>query len=517
MNKNSLRTLSSSNILLGVIFLILAWLYISFVVTDGIPMLGWMLLGVTLLAYGIINGRLTYATPMDIPIIGLVCLLPLSLWLSVDRSLSLPKIYGLLLGLLIFYWIVNYLNNYKRLMLLIFGLLILTFGVALLGWVGMSWPASQISILEPFSDYLNSVLPAIPRQGADTGIHANTIGGALALLLPLLVGLIWDGGAFFRVFINEGPKAVLSHLAYKTILCIVFLVGLFVLLLTRSRGAFLGIAIGIYAMVVWKDRRFLWLIPVGLLGALAIFFLVADGNVTELMAIIDAGEDQTLDKRLELWRNTLLMIQDFPITGVGIGTYGAVFSDLYIVEIFPYSTVPYLQAHNSFLSVAVDLGLPALILYAALLTIFALMIHKKIHNGRSILTITLQGLACGLLAHHVFGLMDTFHLGAKLGGILWVFLGSCSAIFVHKGGFYWKQSRSSPQNSADQGENNRNLTTTLLDLLVGIGLWLLLSLVVISFVNTNVLMSVILSLVGGIILGLLVYKRFVLHISSRQS
>jgi hypothetical protein len=202
------------------------------------------------------------------------------------------------------------------------------------------------------------------------------------------------------------------------------------------------------------------------------------------------------------------MIQDFPLTGAGIGTYGAVFDKLYIYEIFPYPTVRYLHAHNTFLAAAVDLGLPALILYSALLTVFALMIKRRLKIGRSVLKTFLQGLACGMLAHHVFGLFDAFVLGTKLGLILWIFLGLASAVYVHKDNFRWQRTRDGIAHVAFDKPDEKLLAFRALDLLIGLGAWMVFSIVAISFVNISVLLSVIMAVAGGIVLGFFLLNRF---------
>jgi len=204
------------------------------------------------------------------------------------------------------------------------------------------------------------------------------------------------------------------------------------------------------------------------------------------------------------------IIQDFPLTGVGLGTLGQVFNDFYHYTIFVYNPTNYLHAHNTFLAAAADLGIPALVLYASLLTGAGLMIKRRLKIGRSILKTLLQGLACGLLAFHIFGLMDAFVIGTKLGAFLWIFLGLVSAVYVHKEGFKW-------QRSLDEGEQARNFTqkpgltlskTRLLDILLGLGAWLLISLAAVSFVNFSAFLSVIMAIAGGILLGIFLLKRF---------
>jgi hypothetical protein len=91
------------------------------------------------------------------------------------------------------------------------------------------------------------------------------------------------------------------------------------------------------------------------------------------------------------------------------------------------------HAHNQALVVATDLGIPGLVLYAALLGSFAAMVFYTWRYAGRLVRAVLVGLSCGLLAHQVFGLMDAFMLGSKLAALLWIYLGVGAALYVHRG------------------------------------------------------------------------------------
>ena len=215
MNKGSNKRKIASNLLLGLIFLLICGLYIMLTLTDQIPIIGLSALGGAWLLYGLLNGRLSPATPMDFPVLALLALLPLSLWVSVDKELSLTKIYGVILGVAVFYFIVNFLRNYQRLKLAVWGLILLGFGIALLGLLGTDWTTSRYADFLPSLEGLSALIPAIPRHPA--GIHANAIGGSLAFLIPLYAGLLWDGGAYSRLYLVKEKFAVFHNIIFKLI------------------------------------------------------------------------------------------------------------------------------------------------------------------------------------------------------------------------------------------------------------------------------------------------------------
>ena len=264
------------------IFITLAGLYAVLMVTDRIPLPGIVLLGILWLAYWVLSRRLSFATPMDMPIIGFLALLPLSLVNSVDMSLTLPKVYGLVLGVVIFYWIVNYLRGISRLHIVILGLIVLAAAVSLLGLIGADWSVSSYALPTRILAWLTSRVGFLERLSSGGGIHVNTIGGTLSFFVPLLIGLLLDGGAFKRApFFKQQPgKAWI--VSYKLLLALVLALVLFILFFTQSRGSYLGSAVGVLTLLVWKDRRFLWLIPILIVALLLVFVFSANSNPTAI-------------------------------------------------------------------------------------------------------------------------------------------------------------------------------------------------------------------------------------------
>ncbi len=125
-----------------------------------------------------------------------------------------------------------------------------------------------------------------------------------------------------------------------------------------------------------------------------------------LVLINNYLKDKTILGRLVRWKTSLRIIQDYPITGSGIGTF---------FELFPAYLDPEDKtwmhklrkrwkakenAHNYYLQICADLGIPALIVFigiifysfkAGLRTVKAKMGNKRIING------TLYGLSAYLI------------------------------------------------------------------------------------------------------------------------
>jgi putative inorganic carbon (HCO3(-)) transporter len=255
--------------------------------------------------------------------------------------------------------------------------------------------------------------------------------------------------------------------------------------------------VGILALAVIKDRRFLWGLPLLAILLLTVIQRTAQGDVQTFMALIDTTRGGTLPGRMEIWQRALLLIQDFPFSGAGIGTFSPLSNRLY-----PYfrSINPQIpHPHNMILTMAVDLGIPGLMLYSALLTGFALMIIKTAKKAKAAPRALLIGLGCGMLAHQLFGIMDAFMLGSKLGAVMWIFYGLAAGLYLVT---------IEPGQDGNQHKALEGVKSWLFDLGTGLVYWLLLSLFALAFVNLNVILSLVLAILGGIALGIILLHRF---------
>ncbi len=136
------------------------------------------------------------------------------------------------------------------------------------------------------------------------------------------------------------------------------------------------------------------------------------------------GSLSTLDYRWAVWPWALEAIESFAYTGTGLGTFRAVGPRLYPILVPPGNDFGH--AHNQFLQVALDVGLPGLIAYASLL-IVALMVGWRVAVASAERRPFVLALLAGLAGLHVYGLTDALALGAKPGLLFWMALGLMAA------------------------------------------------------------------------------------------
>ncbi|MBN8594001.1 MAG: O-antigen ligase family protein [Anaerolineae bacterium] len=153
------------------------------------------------------------------------------------------------------------------------------------------------------------------------------------------------------------------------------------LLFNQSRGAWLAVIISgaICAGLRWPGFR-AWMLPVGVLGiAVIVSSLHSTGRL--------AGDEL----RLHLWSAAGELIQQRPLTGVGPGLFAQGYYQLDTALYDARMTGP----HNYYLSVASELGLPALLIGAWLLwSLWRTLPHSLTNQQLA----ALGGLG-GILAH----------------------------------------------------------------------------------------------------------------------
>lgn len=144
--------------------------------TLGLALLFW---GLHWLAYGTPRRR----TPADLPIIGLVLLLPMTLWITALPDVTQVQVLRLLVGIALYYSITTWTGTLRRLQAALGGLIAVGLGLALAAPVLVDWQSFPMTLL-PTAVYARQ-----PFLLGD-GVNPNVLAGQLALLLPLILAMI---------------------------------------------------------------------------------------------------------------------------------------------------------------------------------------------------------------------------------------------------------------------------------------------------------------------------------------
>ena len=400
-----------------VILLIAPWLLFP-----GISPFATLLSLIILAVFLIVSWWITRLPLRPNPINGAMLIWALTFLVSIlvtaDASLTLPKATGLFLGFAVWRWIINNVSkrvelNWTLVVFFASGLLVTVVGI-----LGSDWRL-KLPIFESIfsSDTIFPRLITLPG-GPDSGIHTNQLAGVFTLFLPIIVSLFigaWNG--------RKGRLGLIMLLLGVAALSLL-------LLLTQSRGGWLGGTAGLMALLLlWarfeterKRKRVL------LLGFVAIVLILVAGSIwlgpSRMANLWDdpsqktaVGGLGTLGFRQEVWRWAITAIGDFPFTGTGLGTFREVVRRLYPLNISPQTDLAH--AHNLFLQLALDFGIAGLISYLATIGISFFLAWRVAVRSIEFRPLGI-GIIAGLVAYHVYSLTDALAPGSKPGLILWM-------------------------------------------------------------------------------------------------
>ena len=174
-----------------------------------------------------------------------------------------------------------------------------------------------------------------------------TYAGLLLVFVPLLGGRGLSGGT---------RAARVADVA-------VAMLGALAIALTLTRGAYLGLAVGVLAVLVVGRPRLAVVAPF----AIALFFLVMPLPVRDRLASATNPEDVTMNDRIAMWKAGAGMIADRPLFGVGPGRVKVLYP-LYRVPgwVDPHPG----HLHDNLVMIAAETGLPSALAYLAFVGAF---------------------------------------------------------------------------------------------------------------------------------------------------
>lgn len=184
--------------------------------------------------------------------------------------------------------------------------------------------------------------------------NPNIFAEYLVILTPLAVGTMWY---------TKSMKKKLTFIIGVGVL-------LLALLMTMSRGGWLGIFVAAFVFVLIVDKRLLVLaIPIVLI---AVPFLPK--SILQRFISIGSNVDSSILYRTKIYQITANIIKDNFINGVGFGYIP--FKQVYETYI---RTMPIYHAHNTFLEIFAEGGIIGLL-------VFLILIFSLIKNGLCYLT-----------------------------------------------------------------------------------------------------------------------------------
>ena len=375
-------------------------------------------------------------TPLNASVLMLATMMLVSMYATYDIAVSLPKISGLVLGFGVFFTVARLGGEQAWWFRIFAGLMALGVVIAAAGLLGTQW-INKIAFLSPILNRLPTALRGL--SGAEEGFHPNQVAGSLLWIIPAMLMYTAQNRRLWWQRSAGANRWYTIAVASLSALSVLFVLSVFVL--TQSRGGYIGLVAGLAVMLIvgipkrWRKWLAVGMMITGLIGMGALLSWGGAKTATQTSRGSAALSLDTLEGRLEVWSRAIYGIQDFPFTGMGMNTFRHILPVIYpLFTLGPDVDIGH--AHNEFLQVALDLGLPGLIAFTALyLGAFAMVLHI----WRAVRTVATPeiaarrnfalGLGSALLAHLVYGLTDAVALGAKPGLAFWLVLGLIVGLF----------------------------------------------------------------------------------------
>ena len=170
--------------------------------------------------------------------------------------------------------------------------------------------------------------------------NPNMLGQYLVLMIPL-------GGAKLLSSKNWGERVF--YFGSCAVMCVC-------MILTFSRGAWLGLLFAAAIFFVLLDPRLILLAPFALV---ALYFVLPETVVSRFTSIGNLKDNST-SYRVFIWLGSLSMLRDgYWLCGVGPGE--AAFNKVY--PAYSYNTIVAPHSHNLFLQIVCDAGICALVVF----------------------------------------------------------------------------------------------------------------------------------------------------------
>lgn len=226
-------------------------------------------------------------------------------------------------------------------------------------------------------------------------------------------------GEYFLLVIPVGMAMTLTRRGLGRLLCGVATALMAVcLVLTYSRGCYLGILVAVAIFLLLLDRRFL------LLGVVAVLFsplYLPQSVLTRFTSIGNMGDSST-SYRVYIWLGTLAMLKDYWFSGVGPGE--AAFNMVYPEYAYNAITAPH--SHSLFLQLVCDLGICGLLVFLLLVVGFYRMMFTAIRReaDRRARIFQIAGVAA-ISGFLIEGMTDYAFYNYRVTLLFWAMLGLC--------------------------------------------------------------------------------------------
>lgn len=360
-----------------------------------------------------------------------------SIWGTTSLPESLAEISRWLVTILSYIIIVNSVQTRRDMNGLIAVMLISAMSEALLGlfqaYAG-SGPASF------------NVAGLLTRAYGTIGAP-NSFAGYINMSVPLGFALAayqwgkWVSARRAAPLLDRPDFISWQHLRAPALMSIVALTLFWTMVTSLSRGAWVGLAVGVLVMVMSLGKRAVGAISAILASTVILLILfsanalpsvvsdrfsllISQIDVFDPRGVVPTPEDYAVVERMVHWQVAGNMFLSNPVTGVGIGNFNVLFTK-FGVQGWPYSRG---HAHNYYLHLLAEVGLVGFTGYMILLSTAFATAYRALRRIRArhdvygeIVVVGALGILATFSMHNFFENLHALNMGIHWGAALALF------------------------------------------------------------------------------------------------
>jgi len=206
-----------------------------------------------------------------------------------------------------------------------------------------------------------------------------------------------------------------------------FVLQLACLVFTWSRGAWLAIILSVLVLATVRSKRVLGIISGSALICLPIVPFVSQTAVFRRLVSAFNLADTSIAYRLNIWKGSLEMFEEYFFTGVGVGipAFASVFP-----QYAPSGAESALHSHNLYLQIGLECGVIALIVFLMIVFLAYQNIYTLLFRTRKLSEygVFVFAIAVGIGALLLQGFTDHVFYNYRIALMFWMMLGFSQAL-----------------------------------------------------------------------------------------
>ncbi len=314
--------------------------------------------------------------PIDIPIVLYVLIIIISTITSLNPIGSFRDLSLHLVSIGFAFVVINSIKNKKDLNKV---LVVMVITATLTSIWGLIQYKFGVGMEEGWVDKANN--PDLMARVFSVFGNPNIFAEYLIMIIPISLALFWNTRYFF-----------------KKVLFLLFTVLLIIaLLLTYSRGGWVGLVFGVFIFILLMEKRLLFLIiPLGILS-----INLLPPPILKRLESIASLTDSSNFSRINIWKVALDIIHENWMAGVGFGY-------IPFKQVFDTKTMMgVLHSHNTYLEVLAEMGIGGFIVFLLLIvSIYKWGIKEFSKQEDRYVKTMLAGVLASISALLIHGLAD---------------------------------------------------------------------------------------------------------------